>query len=84
MFEVLEEFWGGKPLGIKSIKELSKENQIIQYGVPPNRIDLMCSISAIDFKSAWKRKKEVKAYLNGKYSKIYYISLEDLIRNKKR
>lgn len=84
IFSVLKEFWKGEPLGIKSVKDLSKKNQIIQYGVPPNRIDLMCNISGVRFERAWKRRKEVWVNLKNKKIKIYYISLDDLIKNKEK
>lgn len=83
LFSALRDFWRGKPLGIKSLRDLSRKNQIIQYGVPPNRIDLMGNISGVNFKNAWRKKEEVETFLNGKKAKIYYISLEDLMKNKR-
>lgn len=52
---------------------------IMQLGLAPVRIDIITACAGIEFKSAWKNK--VKA----KYEDInvHFISLEDLIRNKK-
>lgn len=62
-----------------SPNELLKENRIIQLGEPPYRIDLLTSIDGVSFEDAWKKK------VHGKYGEqvLYFISKEDLIRNKK-
>lgn len=54
-------------------------NQIIQFGNSPMRIDIITSISGIDFKIAWENRVE------GKYGDIpcFFISRDDLIKNKK-
>lgn len=84
LYSALKEFWGGEVLGLKDESELGIEGQIIQYGVPPNRIDLIGSISGVDFKSCWRNKKEEEIAIKGKKVKIYYIGLEDLIKNKEK
>lgn len=84
LYSALKEFWGGEVLGLKEEKQLGVKGQIIQYGVPPNRIDLMGSISGVDFKSCWKNKKEEKIAFKRKKIKIYYIGLEELIKNKEK
>lgn len=54
------------------------QKKIIMLGRPPNRIDLLCEISGVAFEEAWSRK--VEGNLDG--IRTYFISLEDLIRNK--
>lgn len=54
-------------------------DRIIQLGYPPLRIDLVTSIDGIDFDEAWSR-KIIDLYGQ---TKTYYISKDDLIRNKK-
>ena len=41
MFAALKVFWGGSIPGITSAEELREEGVIIQFGRPPNRIDLL-------------------------------------------
>ncbi len=54
------------------------ENQIIQLGVPPNRIDLLTSISGVTFDEAWANC--IRTEIDGQI--IPVISLELLRRNK--
>lgn len=61
-----------------STQDLLKPEQIIQIGNPPLRIDLLTSIQGVDFEGAWGRR------VPGRYGResAYFISKEDLIRNK--
>ena len=54
-------------------------DQIIQFGNPPMRIDIITTISGLDFKTAWENRVE------GRYGDFpcFFISKDDLIRNKK-
>ena len=53
--------------------------QVVQLGYPPFRIDLLTSISGVEFEDAWKNK------VTGRYGdeQVYFIGKEDLIKNKK-
>jgi hypothetical protein len=53
--------------------------KIIQLGFPPVRIDIITSISGVEFKDAWENRKK------GEYGDVpcYFISKEDLMKNKK-
>jgi hypothetical protein len=51
---------------------------VIQLGYPPNRIDLLTSISGVEFDEAYRDRK---TGIFGK-SRASFISLEHLIRNK--
>ena len=77
IISVLKEF-GFDILSI-SADDLLKKDKVIQLGEPPYRIDLLTSIDGVDFEDAWKRK------IPGRYGSqvLYFISKEDLIRNKK-
>jgi hypothetical protein len=59
--------------------DLLIKDKVIQLGEPPYRIDLLTSIDGVDFDEAWQRK------VTSKYGDqvLYFISKEDLIRNKK-
>jgi len=56
--------------------------EVFQFGVPPNRIDLLNSIENVEFEEAWNNKKEDKINLSDIDVKIYYIGLRELIKNK--
>lgn len=58
---------------------LIEENKVIQIGQPPFRIDILTSIDGVIFNEAWERK------VVGKYGNqtLYFISKDDLIKNKR-
>jgi hypothetical protein len=62
-----------------SKKDLTKPDQVIQLGYSPLRIDLMTSISGVDFRIAWKNKIKRKY---GKQS-VFFIGKNEFILNKK-
>lgn len=74
---VLKEF-GFDSLGLKT-NDFIQPNQVIQLGQPPLRIDLLTSISGVDFDAAWENK------IQGIYGsqKVNFIGKEELIKNKK-
>jgi hypothetical protein len=55
---------------------------IIQFGYPPNRIDLLNTISGVTFDEAWKDKISEKLLIQGQRVDIRYIGLAALIKNK--
>lgn len=69
----------GAPLTDLSVDDLSVEGTIFQIGVPPNRIDVLTSIAALDFPSAHLR--AVATSYGG--VPIWILSAEDLITNKR-
>jgi hypothetical protein len=77
LMAALEQFGFGN-VGI-TLDDLSPENQVIQLGVEPNRIDLMTSISGVSFEEAWQSR--VHAALDG--IEVAIIGREALIRNKR-
>lgn len=62
-----------------SADDFTKEKQVIQLGYEPIRIDLLTSIEGCTFKEVWKHKKQSKY---GR-TKCFFISRNDLIKNKK-
>jgi len=74
----LEEF-GFKNAGLKEEDFIEKE-RIIQLGFEPIRIDLITSIEGCSFKEVWENKTV------GKYGEqeVYFIGLNELIKNKKK
>jgi len=77
ILSVLEEFGFGD-LSV-SIEDLTSEGNILQLGYEPVRIDLLNNLEGLDFQNVWKNK------VTGDYGseKVYFIGIEDLIKNKK-
>ena len=77
MDRVLQDFGFGS-LGLSG-DDFMESGQVIQLGNPPLRIDLLTSISGVEFEEAWPNK------VVGKYGeqKIYFIGKDDLRKNKK-
>jgi len=83
LYEALKEFWAGDIPGINALEELMEIGLILQFGVPPNRIDLMNQISGVTFHEAWKNRIRKTIKRAGGEVPIYFIGLDELIRNKK-
>jgi len=83
LFAALTEFWQGKIPGIQRFEELLEEGLILQFGVPPNRIDLINRIAGVSFADAWAAREDVTMKQAGTAATIHFIGLDDLIRNKK-
>lgn len=60
-------------------EDFTKEGRIIQLGFEPVRIDIMTSLGGCTFDEIWKNKK-IGRYGN---TKVYFIGIEELIKNKK-
>ncbi len=82
LFKAINEFWEGKIPGIERKEELAEPGIIIQFGVPPNRIDLMNKITGVNFSDAWRNKKIEKIKVKKQVIEIFYIGLNELIQNK--
>lgn len=83
LFQMLNEFWNNDIPGIGYKEELLQKGIILQFGLPPNRIDVINTIEKIEFNIAWKNKKTEIINQNDNEFKIYYIGLRELIENKK-
>jgi predicted nucleotidyltransferase len=82
LFKALDDFWEGNIPGVKSSAELQKKGIVLQFGVPPNRIDLINSIDAVSFEEAWEFRIEEEIEIQGKKYRVFYIGLVQLIKNK--
>ena len=80
--DALNEFWAGDIPGVKSAQELMELGIVLQFGVPPNRIDLLSRIDGVSFEEAWGGKTEVTIEISGEPVVIYFIGLKQLIQNK--
>jgi hypothetical protein len=83
LYSALKEFWLGQIPEIDSQKDLLKKGVIIQFGIPPNRIDLINLITGVSFIEAWKSRVEETMKIQKQDVTINYIGLSQLIKNKK-
>lgn len=82
LYRALHEFWQGDVPGVQSTDELMTPGIIIQFGVPPNRIDLVSSITGVTFGEAWKYRTREKVKIKRRLCSIFFIGLDQLIKNK--
>jgi hypothetical protein len=62
-----------------SVGDFTRHGSVVQLGRPPNRIDLLTSLSGVDFEEAWESK--IAAALDG--LPVFFLSLDILLRNKR-
>ena len=62
-----------------SVDDLASPGLVLQFGFPPQRIDMMTSISGVTFDEAWPRRIFVD--VEGKQHPV--IGKDELIRNKR-
>jgi hypothetical protein len=82
LFLALREFWAGDVPGLNSASDLAAKGTIIQFGYPPNRIDLINTISGLDFPEAWESRASQDILIRGEVVTVHYIGLAALIKNK--
>lgn len=83
MFAALREFWAGSVPGIRSAQELAEPGVIIQFGRPPNRIDLLNRIDGVEFQAGWKDKIRLRILGLEREVSLFMIDLPNLLRNKR-
>ena len=71
----------GAPLGAIGISraDFLREDQVVQIGLPPRRIDVLTSISGVGFEDAWAGRltHEVEG------TKVPFLGRDALVRNKR-
>jgi hypothetical protein len=68
----------GAPIADLNELDLTSPNLVFQMGVEPGRIDLLTTISGVEFDSAWSRR--VKIELGD--TDVFVLAKPDLLRNK--
>ena len=81
MFGALRDFWGGDVPHVRSAEELLQPGLILQFGVKPNRIDLLNRVDGIDLDASWERRIEER--IEGSGIPLSIISLPDLRASKR-
>jgi hypothetical protein len=69
--------FGFGSLGITA-SDFTAPGRVIQLGRPPNRIDILTSISGVEFESAWASR--AAAELDG--HAVNFIGVDELLKNK--
>ncbi len=82
LYKALNEFWDGNIPGIKNQAELQEPGFVIQFGVPPNRIDLLNELENVPFDEAWANKNTISIDFEGKKIPLHFIGIDQLIKNK--
>ena len=83
LFDCLEEFWKGKIPEITRASELMEDGVVIQFGRPPNRLDLLSHIDAVEFPEAWAGRTTVELVGAGVPIIVHYLGKEALLKNKR-
>lgn len=84
LFAALDEFWGDEIPGVQTADDLRRPDQVLQFGRPPNRIDLLTRISGVSFEVAWSGREPVELLVeSGERIPMQYIGLPQLMVNKR-
>jgi hypothetical protein len=84
LYSALAEFWHGSVPGLEEFRELTEDGLILQFGMPPNRIDLLNRIDGVAFADAWRGRTVVDLQTGEGRVPVNYLGLEELILNKER
>jgi hypothetical protein len=68
----------GAPLNELRVSDLATPQTVFQIGIAPARIDILTSLTGLDFEEAWPRRTMIE--VEGRV--LPFLSREDLIRNK--
>ncbi|HUS35940.1 MAG TPA: nucleotidyltransferase [Verrucomicrobiae bacterium] len=82
LFAALKEFWQGNIPEIDAAVELESPGYVIQFGRPPNRIDLLTSVDGLTFQEAWQTRLDIEI-VGADELRTSLLSLEKLIQNKR-
>lgn len=71
----------GAPLADLDIRkqDLMRADVVAQFGLPPNRIDILTGVSGLEFDAAWKNRIEETL----EAVRVPVLGLDDLVRNKR-
>lgn len=84
LYKALGEFWGGDVPAVRDASELAEADIIVQFGVPPNRVDLLSDLVGVGFTAAWRRRVSETLTPNAADGfAIHFIALSDLLKNKR-
>lgn len=79
----LSEFWGGAVPAVASAAELLEPDVVVQFGRPPNRVDLINRLGTVRFAKAYARRERETLRARTGDVPLPVIGLADLIRSKR-
>lgn len=82
LHRALLEFWAGSIPGTERPEELQEAGIIIQFGRPPNRIDVLNQIDGVTVMEAWQTRVAIAVEGSQGDIPVQYLGLAELIRNK--
>jgi len=83
LYDALSDFWNGTVPGLTGAEELLEAGLILQFGVPPNRIDLVNKVDGVTFVQAWPDRVPVAIDCVDTQISVYFVGMQDLIQNKR-
>ncbi len=83
LYSALQEFWGGTVPVVESAQELTQPGLVVQFGRPPNRIDLLSQVDGTEFDQAWERREEALMVGASEEVPLPFLGLQDLIASKR-
>ena len=82
LWSALREFWGGSVPALHAADELANPDLVVQFGRPPNRIDLIANLKSVAFADAWQSRVREQIDHDGGKVPVWLLSLEHLRRAK--
>lgn len=83
LFHALKVFWDNDIPGVNTASELLEPGLIVQFGRPPNRIDLHNQITGVSFARAWQSRVTIRLLTVSGLLRLRYIGIGPLLRNKR-
>lgn len=83
LFAALREFWGGAVPAVDRVEDLLEPGVVVQFGRPPNRIDLISGLGTVLFRRAWRRRVVENLRERRSDVPVHIIGLGDLIDSKR-
>ncbi len=83
LYRCLEEFWQGTVPEVDAASDFMEPGVIVQFGRPPNRIDLLNSIDGVDFAEAWSSRVDVTIGNGPTQLTTHYLGRDALLKNKR-
>lgn len=78
LWAALLEFWQGRVPSLRDASELEDENLVVQFGRPPNRIDLIAGLRTVPFARAWQNRVHESIVVDGRQVPVWIVGLADL------
>ncbi len=84
LFGALAQFWSNNVPGIADWSEFLEEGLVVQFGRPPNRIDLLNKVDGLSFPQAWDSRETVnmESAAGAPDVPLHFLSLPSLLKNK--